>query len=103
MKSSYIKKQKRSRDLEKMRNKIIFEKEMERLMIEEQMEYEQEMKLLEAQLGSLSTDDNDFRDFGNRTNLKPKEQKPKKKKKKTSYYYKKFSIPMDRSYTDRDE
>jgi hypothetical protein len=48
MKSSYIKKQKRSRDLETMRNKIIFEKEMERLMIEEQMEYEQEMKLLEA-------------------------------------------------------
>jgi hypothetical protein len=46
MKSSYIKKQKRSRNLEKLRNKIIFEKEMERLMIEEQMEYEEDMKLL---------------------------------------------------------
>lgn len=41
-------------------------------MIEEQMEYEEDMKLLEAELGSLSTDDNDFKDFKSRTNFKQK-------------------------------
>lgn len=46
-------------------------------MIEEQMDYDEDMRLLTAEIGSLSTDDksspndeNDFRDFRSRTNFK---------------------------------
>jgi len=53
----------------------------------------------------LSTDDDlELKEFESRTNYNHHDKKPKKSNKnKSVYYYKKFSIPMDRSYTDRDE
>ncbi len=61
------------------------------------------MRLLEEELAELSTgDDEEFKQFSKRSNMNLNKKTNKKKRNKSTFYFKKFNIPMDRSYTDRD-